>query len=201
MPGQEDQNQVAERWLSQYGDHLYRYACSRVADASQAEDLLQETLISALKSFESFRGQSTEKTWLTGILRHRILDFYRKRARQWRVPDSFEGVEGSWFDQDGHWNREHSNAGMEWEPDPSHILDQKEFMETLHHCITQLPEKAAAVFVQRELEFEKTASILEDLNISESNLWVLLHRARNMLKRCIQTNWELNSETEQSSCR
>jgi RNA polymerase sigma-70 factor (TIGR02943 family) len=201
MPGQEDQNQVAERWLSQYGDHLYRYACSRVADASQAEDLLQETLISALKSFESFRGQSTEKTWLTGILRHRILDFYRKRARQWRVPDSFEGVEGSWFDQDGHWNREHSNAGMEWEPDPSHILDQKEFMETLHHCITQLPEKAAAVFVQRELEFEKTASILEDLNISESNLWVLLHRARNMLKRCIQTNWEPISETEQSSCR
>lgn len=200
MSRQVDQNQIAERWLTEHGDHLYRYACSRVADASQAEDLLQDTLISALKSFESFRGQSTEKTWLTGILRHRILDFYRKRARQWRVPDSVEGIEGSWFDQDGHWNREHSNAGMEWEPDPSHILDQKEFMETLHNCITKLPEKAAAVFVQRELEFEKTASILEDLEISESNLWVLLHRARNMLKRCIQTHWEPRSETEQSRC-
>jgi RNA polymerase sigma-70 factor (TIGR02943 family) len=198
MSEQKDQNQIAERWLSQFGDHLYRYACSRVTDPAQAEDLLQETFIVALKNYASFRGQSSEQTWLTGILRHRILDYYRKRARQWRAPESVKGIEDSWFDQDGHWNREHSNAGMEWEPDPSHILDQKEFMETLHRCISQLPDKAAAVFVQKELEFQKTASILEDLEISESNLWVLLHRARNMLKKCIQTHWEPECETEQS---
>lgn len=198
MSSQEDPNQIAERWLSQYGDHLYRYACSRISDISQAEDLLQDTFIAALKSFDKFKGQSTEKTWLTGILRHRILDYYRQRSRQWRVPDSVKGVEDSWFDGDGHWNREHSEAGMDWEPDPSHLLDRKEFMETLHHCIGQLPEKAAAVFVQRELESQETSFILENLDISESNLWVLLHRARNMLKRCIQTHWEPDTGLEKS---
>ncbi len=191
-------DEVAERWLSNYGDRLYRYACSRISDPSHAEDLLQETFLSALKNYESFQEQSTELTWLTGILRHRILDFYRKRSRQWRIPDSVEGIEGSWFDQDGHWNREHSDAGMEWEPDPSLILDRKEFMETLHQCIGKLPDKAAAVFVQRELEFQEIASILKDLKISESNLWVILHRTRNMLKKCIQNRWEQETNVPQS---
>ncbi|MDA0749499.1 MAG: sigma-70 family RNA polymerase sigma factor [Verrucomicrobia bacterium] len=192
---QEDRDQMAERWLSQYGDYLYRYALSRVRDASHAEDLIQETLIIALQKIDTFQGRSSEKTWLTGILRYRMLDHYRKQSRDWRFPVAGEGPDGGWFDEEGHWNRAINDAGMEWEPDPSGLLDRKEFMEVLHACIQQLPDKAAAVFVQRELEFEKTSTILEVLNISESNLWVLLHRARNMLKLCIQSKWDTEAKS------
>lgn len=191
----EERDQLAERWLSQHGDYLYRYALSRVRDTSQAEDLIQETLLIAFKKAEEFKGKSSEKTWLTGILRHRILDYFRRQSKQWRVPVAGNVPDQGWFDEEGHWNRAHNEAGMEWEPDPSCLLDRKEFMETLHECIQRLPDKSAAVFVQRELEFQNTSTILEGLNISESNLWVLLHRARNMLKQCIQSKWDMESET------
>ena len=191
----EDRDQLAERWLSQYGDYLYRYALSRVRDASQAEDLVQETLMTALQKTETFQGRSSEKTWLTGILRYRILDYFRHQSKDWRFPAAGNGPDQGWFDAEGHWNRTLKDAGMEWEPDPSCLLDRKEFMEVLHACIGQLPDKAAAVFVHRELEFQKTSTILDVLNISESNLWVLLHRARNMLKHCIQSKWDMGSET------
>lgn len=187
---EESRDQLAERWLSQYGDYLYRYALSRVRDASQAEDLIQETMIIALQKIDTFKEQSSEKTWLTGILRYRILDHYRRQSKNWRLPVAGEGPEAGWFDAEGHWNSGSESVAAEWEPDPSCMLDRKEFMEALHACIRQLPDKAAAVFVQRELEFQATSTILESLNISESNLWVLLHRAPNMLKQCIQTKWD-----------
>jgi len=181
---------MAERWLTEHGDYLYRYAISRISDHAQAEDLIQETLIIALDKIGQFKGQSSEKTWLTGILKYRILDYYRHRSRMWKFPISGDDPDRDWFDEDGHWNRTHQEAGMEWEPDPSCHLDRKEFMETLHVCISQLPEKTAAAFVQRELEYQETLDILDNLKISESNLWVLLHRARNLLKHCIRSKWD-----------
>ncbi|HIG29584.1 MAG TPA: sigma-70 family RNA polymerase sigma factor [Verrucomicrobiales bacterium] len=185
-------------WLELYGDFLYRYAVSRVFLAAVAEDLVQETLIAGIKSFHKFGGRSSLKSWLTGIMKHKILDYFRKVSRE--LPGSREfsdDVHGAWFDEDGHWNREIDVAGMDWEPDPSQVLEQKEFWGVLQSCLSHLPAKSAQAFVQREMELQAPKEILKNLNITESNLWVLLHRARNQLRRCLKVNWvDLNTEKQ-----
>ena len=184
----------ADAWLTDHGDYLYRYAQSRVFDTHHAEDLVQDTLLTGLKKLSEFRGQSTERTWLTGILRFKILEHHRRRARE--EASEGEEIEGqilkAWFDADGHWKHNASTTGLNWKPDPRSDLDRKEFWEVLQTCIGKLPAKAQAVFVQRQLEDQDTKTVTSELGISESNLWVLLHRARNLLKHCLQQNWTNN---------
>lgn len=187
----EEQFSRAENWLTEHGDYLFRYAQSRLFDQHHAEDLVQETLLTGLRKLEDFRGQSTERTWLTGILRFKILEHHRKQSREAAVDgDEIEGqILKAWFDADGHWKHNASTTGLNWKPNPRTDLDRKEFWGTLQLCIGKLPARARAVFVQRELEGNSANDVTSELGISESNLWVLLHRARNLLKHCLQTNW------------
>jgi len=190
----------ADRWLDEYGGFLFRYAKSRVRSDATAEDLVQETFLAGLKSKGSFEGKSTEKNWLVGILRNKILEYFRKQSRE--TPISTEELDrdahAGWFDGEGHWNRETDCAGMDWEPDPCDTLDRKEFWGVLQGCIQHLPERAAAAFVQREMEFLTSTEVIQNLNISEANLWVLLHRARNQLRLCLQANWFKRQEKDAS---
>ena len=182
---------TAEAWLETHGDYLYRYAKSRVFDHTAAEDLVQETLITALRRMDQFEQHSSVRTWLTGILKFKIREYARRKKRypllyddgfDWAAPDD-------WYDAEGHWSAAAKGAGMDWSPDPRAELDQKEFWQVLQHCLSKLPTNAALAFMQRELEFASPQKIMKSLGVSQSNLWVLLHRARNQLKRCIQTNW------------
>lgn len=179
------------RWLDEYGGYLFRYAKSRVRSDAAAEDLVQETFLTGLKSTGSFRGNSSEKSWLTGILKNKILEYFRKQSRESPIPpaETENDVHSGWFDGEGHWNREITVAGMEWEPDPSVVLDRKEFWGVLQQCLSHLPERTASAFIQREMDFLTSSEVIENLNISEANLWVLLHRARNQLRLCLQWNW------------
>jgi len=188
----QEASQRAECWLSDHGDFLFRYAKSRIWDMGSAEDLVQETLLTAIRKYEQFRGESSERTWLTGILRFKILEYLKRRAAEKKAFSTapLSDERESWFDEEGHWNHELKSAGMDWNPDPSKVLEQKEFWEVLRRCMSKLPPKTAAVFSQRELEFLESEEIQNDLNITESNLWVLLHRARNQLRHCIQTHWQ-----------
>jgi RNA polymerase sigma-70 factor, ECF subfamily len=181
-----------DRWVDQYGDYLFRYALSRLRDRALAEEAVQETFLAALKSKQSFEGQSSERTWLIGILKHKIIDHFRRSSRELPLfedqaaaePEGTFRNEGEWV---GHWTA--TAAPAEWGSDPIRALQQKEFWEVLQRCLAMLPERLAQVFVLREMEEMSTADICKTLKITESNLWVMLHRARAQLRRTLESNY------------
>lgn len=175
-------------WVDEYGDYLYRYALMRVRDKAQAEDLVQETLLAALQARKKFAGQSTVKTWLVGILKHKVIDYYRKHGREKVVDlptDDDDAVE-KFFDSNHAWR-----DGMQptaW-PNPTEDLESQEFMEVLRKCLEDMPDKTATVFSMREMEELSTDEICDMLGISPNNFWVIMHRARLMLRRCLELKW------------
>lgn len=181
-----------ENWVDEHGDYLFGYALLRVRDRELAEELVQETFLAALKARHNFAGQSSEKTWLVGILKHKIIDHFRRVSREHSVAD-FEAnareedlfrQTGEWVD---HWKPE--SAPKEWANDPSRLLEQKEFWEIFKRCLAELPPRLAQAFTLREIDGISSEEICEILNISANNLWVMLHRARALLRRSMEVNW------------
>lgn len=184
--------QDPENWVDEHGDYLFGYALLRVRDRELAEELVQETFLAALKARHNFAGQSSEKTWLVGILKHKIIDHFRRVSREHSVAD-FEanGHEEDLFRQTGewvdHWKPE--SAPKEWANDPGRLLEQKEFWEVFKRCLAELPPRLAQAFTLREIDGFSSEEICEILNISANNLWVMLHRARALLRRSMEVNW------------
>ncbi len=183
-----DGNKIdAEHWLERYGNYLFRYAYSRINRQTEAEDLVQETFIAALRSMENFKQQSSEKTWLTGILKFKIIDYFRKKSRESSVRDSgtFTDNMEDLFDRKGNWKK----SPLEWNLSAHELFEKKEFRLVMDDCVAGLKGKTANVFVLRELDGESTENICETLDISQSNCWVILHRARQLIRRCLEINW------------
>lgn len=180
-------------WVDNFGDYLYGFAYSRVRNEAAAEDLVQETLLAAIQSIKTFRRNSSEKTWLCGILKHKIIDFYRKSSRETELTveeadmSSYDYLfrdEGIW---QGHWT-EKSRPAV-WDENPQGILEQTEFRHAFVGCLTELPERIANVFTLREIDGFEAPEICDLLMISPNNFWVMMHRARLHLRRCIDNNW------------
>lgn len=182
-----------ERWVEEYGDYLFHYAWSRVRNEAQAEDLVQDTFLIALKSGSAFAGRSAERTWLIGILKHKVIDHFRKTSREHSLEDLqfYSDEESDRFIPDGvfagGWI--HDLGPLEWATDPGSTLDSQAFWKTFHTCSSKLPSKVAAVFTLRELDHIESKEICDMLQISEANLWVMLHRARMALRRCLEMHW------------
>ena len=178
-----------EHWVEEHGDCLYRYALLRVRRPEVAEDLVQETFLAAVKTFGSFRGKSSERSWLCGILKNKICDHFRKLGRETCFTDlEFLNDELSHkFVPQGFWN--HERGPLEWKPEAEVVMHRTEFWETFRDCLTKIPQRVADVFMLREMEQMGTAQICEALNISPNNLWVMLHRARMALRECLEMNW------------
>ena len=174
-------------WVDRYGDYLYTYALRRTQDEAVAEDLVQETFLAALSARDNFQGRSSEKTWLTGILKHKILNRFRKRYKE--VP--YEDIElqadqmDDIFDEQGHWK----TGPAKWVANPEEQFEQKQFMEALGHCIKTPPKRLSEAFILRELDGLSTKEICKVLNVSETNLWVMLHRARLQIRKCLEQSW------------
>lgn len=178
-------------WVEEHGNYLFRYALIRVRNETVAEDLVQDTLLAAFQSRERFSGQSTERGWLTGILKHKVLDHFRRQARERTVnaDDSMhEELEGR-FDDLGLWKHEPESGPTDWGADAASLMQRKEFMAALKQCISKLPPRCADAFVMREMEATNSDRIQEMLGVSPSNFWVLLHRARMQLRLCLEQNW------------
>ncbi len=179
-------------WVDLYADALYRFALIRVNDAGLAEDLVQETFLAALKAKDSFSGASAEKTWLISILKHKIIDHYRKTARR-DTPVELPSDDD--FDERGMWKL--SRAPQAWPDNPDEEYSQGEFWTILQRCLERLPERIAAVFSMREIDGYDSKEICKELDLSSSNLWVILHRARASLRKCLQSLWiKQTSETK-----
>ncbi len=179
-----------EKWLDEHGDALYAYALRRVREASTAEDLVQETLLTAIKAKDTFRGESTERTWLTGILKHKVLDHFRQAARELPLPEvpPLSDSQQDWFDQSGNWLR----WPGDW-ADPERSLEQDEFWHAMSDCIDRLPDKLRIPYILREFDGVETEELIRTLNISSrNNLWAMLSRARLQLRQCLEIKWFSN---------
>ena len=184
-----------ETWVDRYGDYLYYFALARVRDPSIAEDLVQETFIAALNSLKKFKGRSSVKTWLTGILKHKVIDYYRKKTRQQpehEIDHDTEGVD-KFFDDKGQWQLKPA----EWTANPQKLYEQQEFFKVLHICLSELSDRLSDVFILREIVGENTEKICKVLNISATNCWVMLHRARMHLRRCLEIKWFSDATTNE----
>ncbi len=180
-------------WLDNHGDYLYRYALFRLRDAALAEDAVQETLLAALQAYAKFAGRGSERTWLVGILKHKVADHFRRASREAPAPmhageefahEDFFRVAGEWQD---HWRPEH--APSDWQANPATRAEQKEFWLIFQTCLAPLPARIASAFVLREVDGLSSAEICEVLSINVNNLWVMLHRARLHLRHCLELNW------------
>jgi RNA polymerase sigma-70 factor (ECF subfamily) len=181
------------RWLEQYGDFLYSVAYLRLHDRAAAEDAVQETLLAAWKSRERFAGLSSERTWLVGILKRKIVDQLRRMFRERPLQDLSEGEDiddvghypsGKWR---GHWIP--SEGPVDWGDNPDAILERREFWDALEQCLGALPARLSAVFVLYEMEEMPADDICRELGITPTNLWVMLHRARKRLRLCLEQRW------------
>ena len=176
-----------EQWVDRYGDLLFRFALSRVRDESVAEDLVQETLLAAFQARSSYEGKSSAKSWLIGILKHKIIDHFRKSARERPVDEAlFQRTSvDDLFKENGSWRM----APRKWEIDQDHILEQKQFLDVFYRCLARLPARLAELFTRREIDGLSTEELCKEMDITATNSWVMLYRARMGLRRCLETNW------------
>jgi len=179
-------------WLESHGDALFRLALVRVGRSDLAEDLVQDTLLAAWKARDTFAGRSSERTWLIAILKRKIIDHFRNSWRQVDFPadaDQDDMMEGYFQagEKAGHWDPE--MAPSDWGRNPELSLQNSQLRQVLTDCVGKLPESLAAVFVVREIDGMSTEKICQEFSLSPSNLWVILHRARTRLRRCLDLNW------------
>ncbi|WP_185214094.1 sigma-70 family RNA polymerase sigma factor [Sphingobacterium mizutaii] len=178
-------------WVDKYADYLYGYACVRIDDRDLARDLVQETFLAALEGVEKFDGRSSEKTWLTAILKNKIYDVYRKkssRQNKQQIEQITMKEADEFFDSDsGHWREEHYplSFGVE-QPD---ALENKELQHVLKSCIKKLPPLWKSVFTMKHIDEESSEAICSELKLTPSNFWVIIHRAKVNLRACLQRNW------------
>jgi len=170
---------------------LLRFARLQLRDTATAEDAVQEALLAALTGQQAFASRSALKTWVFGILRHKVVDLIRSRVREVAVSslgesDEDDVLNDALFDQRGHW-KEEGRPGR-WN-DPEASLEQQQFWAVFEACLDHLPEKTARVFMMREILGLDTDEICRDLAISNANCWVVLHRARNGLRVCLEQKW------------
>ena len=179
------------RWLQEYGDFLFRYALRRLRDTALAEDMVQETLLAAFEARAGYASRASEKTWLTGILKHKIVDVIRKQVRESPAEDIgalsdalAAGDEDKLFDARGHWIRLPQDWG-----NPHQTLENRDFMEAFTYCMKHLKPLLARVFALRELIGETTEEICNELDITATNCGVMLYRARMGLRHCLEIRW------------
>ena len=182
---------IAPSEIQEHRAYLYRYALLQVRDADRAEDIVQDTLLAAIEGGDGYAGRSAVKTWLTGILKHKIIDLFRKQSREAPLPSAADGKDerefaDEFFDQAStdHWH----TFPPTWQ-DPERSFEQGRFWEAFERCNVQLPPQTARVFAMREIMGMETGEICKELGISPTNCWVILYRARMSLRECLETAW------------
>jgi len=172
------------KWVDNYADALYAYTVARVNDMQLAEDIVQNTFLSAWKARDTYKGDASEKNWLYAILKNKIIDHFRKQSGSKVVLAT--GEEQQYF-EDGHWSDD--AAPKEWGSHMEQPVETKEFYSVLEKCKQKLKDIQQSVFVMKYMEDIEADEICKVLNITPSNYWVLIHRAKLHLRKCLEKNW------------
>ncbi|MBT8265027.1 MAG: sigma-70 family RNA polymerase sigma factor [Bacteroidia bacterium] len=173
-------------WIDRYSDYLFNYTITRVSDRETAQDLVQDTFFAGLKSMKNFKGEASERTWLISILKRKIIDHYRKinskkGQAEVRVNFSYDAEnEGNWLEE---------RVKDPFDKTAEDTMVNTELGLAIHDCIGKLPEKQARVFKMKTLLGYETEAICNELDITASNLWVIIHRARTAMASCLEKNW------------
>ncbi len=179
-----EKSKVVE-WVNQYTDDLYKWAYHKTSNSEVARDLVQDTFLVAVERQETFQGKSSVKTWLFSILNNKIVDFYRKKSKSHvSMDESFMSV---FFNSDGGWKLE--STPKNWDDEEGHLLDDDDFNKVLQKCLDALPESWNATVKLKYLMQKKGEDICKELNITSSNYWQVIHRAKLQLRACIEKKW------------
>lgn len=177
-----------DTWLDEHGGALYKYALLHTRDEHKAEEAVQEALLAALQARDRYSGGASVRTWLIGILKHKIMDMFRHDARAVALDEPDEIAEETAlednFAPDGHWSQRLADWG-----DPVQALEGSQFLAILQRCLDALPPRLARLFMLREVMEESTEIICKELAITPTNLWTMLHRGRLGLRQCLERNW------------
>jgi len=173
------------QWVEDYASDLYSWAHYKLSDEELAKDLVQDTFLAAAEKLTTFKGDSSPKTWLFSILKHKIIDQYRKKVN---IPlEDEEAVLSTFFDKDGEWRAD--KKPMNWHEEENNLLDDDNFQSVLKNCIGNLPDKWNACVTSKYLMDKNSEEICQELEISHTNYWQMMHRAKLQLRECIEENW------------
>jgi RNA polymerase sigma-70 factor (ECF subfamily) len=185
-------------WVDAHADYLFNFAIGQVRDEHTAEDLVQETFLAAVKGQNSFGGKSSARTWLVGILRHKIYDHLRKTCRERAVrQDPLPANDVECWEESALWLHDVAAETQS----PSHRIELHEFRANLELALGKLPPRIAQVFQLYEIEERPNREVCAQLNISESNLWVMLHRGRKLLREHLNGWWSAEPAQRASNAR
>ncbi|MGH2643026.1 MAG: sigma-70 family RNA polymerase sigma factor [Chitinophagaceae bacterium] len=183
-----------KEWVENYSEDLFSWALYRTSSRETAEDLVQETFMAAYQSWDKFNHESAPKTWLYAILKNKLMDYFRKKARNIVISESEllpEGEQSSFFDlffdKNGTWKKD--MRPQHWNTEDEHLLDNTSFRKILHNCLNKLPPQWNNVISLKYLEERKGNDICKEMDITPSNLWQILYRARLQLRACLEKNW------------
>ncbi|NBC82876.1 MAG: sigma-70 family RNA polymerase sigma factor [Bacteroidetes bacterium] len=181
-----------KNWVDQYADDLYRWATFKISDHAVAEDLVQDTFLAAVKGYSGFQGKSNPKTWLFSILNNKIVDYYRKQFKNREHHNDTQErlsqqLTDGFFDNEDMWKVE--KRPQEWIVEEEHLLDNHEFRGVLKNCLEELPKKWHAAVQLKYLDEKDGHSICQELDITPTNFWQIIRRAKLQLRECIETNW------------
>ncbi|MBA2613213.1 MAG: sigma-70 family RNA polymerase sigma factor [Bacteroidetes bacterium] len=180
------------KWVELYADYLYKFAYYRVNNDELAQDLVQDCFLAALKASETYKGQASEKTWLVSILKNKIIDHYKKASTRNESPLQLPSYDAPSYDHffdkntNGHWRS--SSKPKDWEATENNF-DTKEFYKVLEGCLQELPEKWKAVLTMSLLDDADSKLVCKEFDLSSSNFWVIIHRAKLQLRACLEKNW------------
>jgi len=174
-----------DKWIDLYADYLFNYTVTRVSDREIAQDLVQDTFFAGLKSMKNFKGEASERTWLISILKRKIIDHYRKinsnkGKAEVRIQYNDAETEGDWLEE---------RVADPFDKTAEDDMQNSELGDAIHNCLSKLPKKQSDVFKMKTILNYETEVICNELNITASNLWVIIHRARTAMADCLKENW------------
>tara|TARA_R110001592_G_scaffold157931_1_gene388834 strand:+ start:1062 stop:1628 length:567 start_codon:yes stop_codon:yes gene_type:complete len=182
-----EKNKLFNDWVAEFSDKMFSWAYHKTSNKELAEDLVQETFLSAFKAIDNFKFESQPKTWLFRILNNKIIDHYRKAAKNIEQTTADEILSkkatDNLFDTNEHWVSD-SNWGED-----EHLLDNPAFNNVLASCIGKLPDNWRIAVESKYQKDKNAAEICKELNITSSNYWQVIHRAKLQLKICLEQNW------------
>jgi RNA polymerase sigma-70 factor (TIGR02943 family) len=184
-----------EQQLVGHRDYLLRFARLQLRNEAWAEDAVSDTVLAALAKPQSFDNRSQLKTWLVGILKHKVIDALRHHSREVSGldnpdDDDTDPLEYLGFKADGHF----SQPPAEW-GNPEQNTNSRQFFEVLDACTNKLPANQGRLFLMREWLELSSEEICKELSLTPTNLYVQLHRARLRLRECLELNWFANAHT------